>query len=313
MVLTIIFKGLLLNTRITVRNFGSNYHSYSNVLREALCCSKCTNRRIAVLPISTRLVSVWQNHIARNDLHTESDAKQALVRRTAESILHSEPTFLMRLKDRFSYLSRLRFNRFKMRVAGLNMYSSCVDGVDFVNFFKACKMSDTLFSWFLVTQLHVWMCMVRLRQEGREGKYLTHYLILSMWTDIAERGRVMNIPTSKMRAATSKMVEQFHGVLLAYDEGVMSDDRVLAGALWRNIFLQRCDDPESLANMVEYVRMQIQYLETLDSSQLLQKGRIKWLPFKANTSHLEGDLPKALSLDEELLGPDPNVIDKVPT
>ncbi|XP_033096545.1 ubiquinol-cytochrome-c reductase complex assembly factor 1-like [Anneissia japonica] len=228
-------------------------------------------------------------------------------------VIQSEPTFLLRLKERFNFFYKLRFNRFRMRVAGLNMYSSCVDGVDFLKFFRACRMSDTLFSWFLVTQLHVWMCMLRLRHEGREGKYMTHYLILSMWTDVTERARVMDIPSSKIREATSKMVEQFHGVLLAYDEGILSDDHVLAGALWRNLFLQRCDDPEVLADMVEYVRIQVQYLETLDSSQLLQKGRIKWLPYKGNISHLPEDLKKAISVDEELLGPDPNAADKIPT
>ena len=37
------------------------------------------------------------------------------------------------------------------------------------------------------------MCMVRLKQEGHEGKYMIHYLIMSMWHDIQERGKIMGV------------------------------------------------------------------------------------------------------------------------
>ena len=33
------------------------------------------------------------------------------------------------------------------------------------NFFRVCDLPDTFQSWFLVTQLHVWMSLVRLKQE----------------------------------------------------------------------------------------------------------------------------------------------------
>ncbi|WP_411025704.1 ubiquinol-cytochrome C chaperone family protein, partial [Salmonella sp. s55004] len=68
------------------------------------------------------------------------------------------------------------------------MYTSCADGINIQQFMRHCNMPDTLFSWFLVMELHVWMSMVRLKQEGREGKYMTHYLIMTMWQDLQARG-----------------------------------------------------------------------------------------------------------------------------
>lgn len=40
-------------------------------------------------------------------------------------------------------------------------------------------------------------------------------------------------------------------------QGLMSDDSVLAAALWRNLFMCHCEDPRQLELMVEYVRKQV--------------------------------------------------------
>ncbi|KAG7264267.1 hypothetical protein CRUP_000784 [Coryphaenoides rupestris] len=74
------------------------------------------------------------------------------------------------------------------------------------------------------------MCLVRMRQEGREGKYMCRYIVHSMWEDVEQRCKIMG--------------------------GILSDDRVLAAALWRNLFNRQCEDPRQLELMVEYVRKQ---------------------------------------------------------
>lgn len=40
-------------------------------------------------------------------------------------------------------------------------------------------------------------------------------------------------------------------------QGILSDDCVLAAALWRNLFNRECEDPRQLELMVEYVRKQV--------------------------------------------------------
>jgi len=48
-------------------------------------------------------------------------------------------------------------------------------------------MTDTFFSWFLVTELHVWMIMVRYMAEGKHGKLIRDNVIAAMWEDTDAR------------------------------------------------------------------------------------------------------------------------------
>lgn len=51
--------------------------------------------------------------------------------------------------------------------------------------------------------------------------------------------------------------DQFQAALVAYDEGLLSNDKVLASALWRRFFNRSCDKPERLETMVKYIRQQV--------------------------------------------------------
>lgn len=35
--------------------------------------------------------------------------------------------------------------------------------------------------------------MVRMRQEGREGKYMCRYIVHSMWEDVEQRSKIMGV------------------------------------------------------------------------------------------------------------------------
>uniref|UniRef100_A0AAZ3QER4 Ubiquinol-cytochrome c chaperone domain-containing protein n=1 Tax=Oncorhynchus tshawytscha TaxID=74940 RepID=A0AAZ3QER4_ONCTS len=60
--------------------------------------------------------------------------------------------------------------------------------------------------------------------------------------------------------------------------GILSGDGVLAAALWRNMFKRQCEDPRQLELMLEYVRKQMQFIDTLDGEDLLLTGEVKWRP-----------------------------------
>lgn len=53
-----------------------------------------------------------------------------------------------------------------------------------------------------------------------------------------------------------ELSEQFQAALIAYDEGLQSNDIVLASALWRRFFNQNCNSPEKLESLIHYVRKQ---------------------------------------------------------
>lgn len=49
------------------------------------------------------------------------------------------------------------------------------------------NMPDTFFSWFLVTELHVWMIMVRYMADENEGKIIRTNAVRAMWDDTNAR------------------------------------------------------------------------------------------------------------------------------
>uniref|UniRef100_A0A8B9J6G9 Ubiquinol-cytochrome c reductase complex assembly factor 1 n=1 Tax=Astyanax mexicanus TaxID=7994 RepID=A0A8B9J6G9_ASTMX len=122
------------------------------------------------------------------------------------------------------------------------------------------------------------MCLVRMRQEGREGKYMCRYIVHSMWEDVEQRSKIMGIDAFHRKESMKAMTETFYAAIFGYDEGILSDDCVLAAALWRNLFNRQCEDPRQLELMVEYVRKQMQFIDALDGEDLLLTGEVKWRP-----------------------------------
>uniref|UniRef100_A0A2K6EFN0 Ubiquinol-cytochrome c reductase complex assembly factor 1 n=1 Tax=Propithecus coquereli TaxID=379532 RepID=A0A2K6EFN0_PROCO len=129
----------------------------------------------------------------------------------------------------------------KIKIAALRMYTSCVEKTDFEEFFLRCQMPDTFNSWFLITLLHV----------------VNSYIL--------KKNMII-------------MTNNFYAAILGYDEGILSDDHGLAAALWRTFFNQKCEDPRQLELLVEYVRKQMQYLDSMNGEDLLLTGEVSWRP-----------------------------------
>lgn len=54
-------------------------------------------------------------------------------------------------------------------------------------------MPDTYFSWFLITELHAWMLMVRLAAGGDAGVDMRNNLVIAMWKDVDLRKRKLGV------------------------------------------------------------------------------------------------------------------------
>lgn len=81
---------------------------------------------------------------------------------------------------------------------------------------------------------------------------------------------------SRTRQQIETLSEQFQAALIAYDEGIMSDDRVLACALWRRFFEMQCDDYTHIERLVKYVRQQALMLDSLTREQFITKPNVAW-------------------------------------
>ena len=63
--------------------------------------------------------------------------------------------------------------------------------------------------------------------------------------------------SSGLKTQSIELLHQFQAAVIGYDEGLLSDDKVLAGAVWRTLLQQQCSDLENLERLVHYIRKQV--------------------------------------------------------
>ncbi|KAI9243940.1 ubiquinol-cytochrome C chaperone-domain-containing protein [Sporodiniella umbellata] len=154
--------------------------------------------------------------------------------------------------------------------ASRTLYTECALQMDINKdfFVKECNLPDNFQSWFSVTQLHVWMLMVHLRAESN-GKIYIQELVNRFFEDAEDRIRAHGITQQKVINSYIKdLLAQFHGGVVAYDEGMCKDDPVLAAALWRNLFAISSNNATDLALVVQYIRRELQALEKFGGEKL---------------------------------------------
>ncbi|XP_017048490.1 ubiquinol-cytochrome-c reductase complex assembly factor 1 [Drosophila ficusphila] len=170
----------------------------------------------------------------------------------------------------------------RLKVTSHLLYESVADKINYVAFFRDFNLPNTFNSWFLVTELHVWLLLMRSMAEGSEtgedGRFLRNCIVEAMWGDVNTRAKKLGAHNpSRTRQQIETLSEQFQAALIAYDEGIMSDDKVLASALWRRFFEMNCDDYAQIERLVKYVRQQAAMLDSLPRDQFIVKPKVAWL------------------------------------
>jgi Ubiquinol-cytochrome C chaperone. len=62
---------------------------------------------------------------------------------------------------------------------------------------------------------------------------------------------------SGLKTQSVELLHQFQAAVIGYDEGLLNDDMVLAGAVWRTLLQQQCSDLENVERLVHYIRKQV--------------------------------------------------------
>ncbi|XP_078034660.1 ubiquinol-cytochrome c reductase complex assembly factor 1 isoform X2 [Augochlora pura] len=173
------------------------------------------------------------------------------------------------------------FNKYRLMALGYIHYGNIVDKLNYSAFYEDFKMPDTFFSWFLITELHVWMLMVRYMGEGKDGKIVRHNLVEAMWKDVDGRINKLGYISPKVKKQqVIQLLAQFNTALLEYDEGISSDDKGLAGSIWRIFFVCECNNPEKVEQVLSYVRKQLSILDKIPSQQILYNKKMDWIDLR---------------------------------
>lgn len=186
-----------------------------------------------------------------------------------------------------SWFTRLRrkcgfgeANIFALRRATVFHYQACTDKLDPHKFFTHLELDDTLYSFYLIIQLHVWMCQVRSMKEGSEGRILRNEIVERMWQDLDVRLSKIEIYSgAKRKSLLNDLLFHHQGAIFSYDEGLLIDDKTLANALWRTLFSKRDVDPKILELSVKYVRTQLNHLRSIGPREWCLDGKFDWAPF----------------------------------
>ena len=97
-----------------------------------------------------------------------------------------------------------------------------------------------------------------------------------MWEDVEHALVAHDISPFMLNRQIKQFENTFLGSCLAYDMGMIADDKEMAAALWRNLYGHSEDiSAAQLAAMVEYVRAQQQ---NLDNQDPMYDGTVRWLP-----------------------------------
>jgi len=189
-------------------------------------------------------------------------------------------TFTEVIKNKFLFMTKMKYNRYVMEDASLRLYLCCVELVDNVQFFEVLNLPDSFNSWFSVTELHLWLVCTQIPSSTREGQFLRKKLMKNCWKDVAKRMKLMDSVYTDRKKGLLQFSDGFIYNLYQYDEGLLGDDKALAAALWRGFFQKQPVDMQALEIMVQYVRKQLKHIEQYNTESLFTIGLITFLPLR---------------------------------
>ncbi|KAK7742091.1 Mitochondrial beta-keto-acyl synthase [Cytospora paraplurivora] len=137
-------------------------------------------------------------------------------------------------------------------------------------------LPPTFSTWSQVTMLHLYLVVVRLRCLEKNAWQAWQLQLVNHFFNHAEELMEVN------HGMSSRMLRQRHlgnlfqtwrGVILAYDEGLVKGDAVMASAVWRNIFKAEEDvDMRHVAAIVSWSRSTLKNLDQMLDPALLYHG-----------------------------------------
>ncbi|CAK7205548.1 hypothetical protein SEUCBS139899_008325 [Sporothrix eucalyptigena] len=158
-------------------------------------------------------------------------------------------------------------------------------------------------TWSQVTMLHMYLLITRLRCFDKETYQLWQSMMSDHFFQEAEdkMDRLHHISSRGLRQRhLQDLFMAWRGVIVAYDEGLMRGDAVLAAAVWRNLFKANPDtDLRHLAAIVAWMRRSLaQFERTPDEAFVLHAGAtvFSWPPPTFDLRAVDEPATKELAL-----------------
>ena len=190
------------------------------------------------------------------------------------------PSYFQKIKQSMGFQGGLRYPQPVLLHAAYRLYLSIQYQTDYDKFFQLCNAPDVMYSFCLINFLHVWLASIPLMHFGQTGMFVRTNLYKNMWKDIETRDRKLNRPMNKenKKAAYTHLNDIFRAFLVGFDEGLLSDDTVLAGAVWRHVLeMNEIKDYAVLGILCDYIRKNAAHLDTINEIDYLKHGIITFV------------------------------------
>ncbi|KAK1273271.1 hypothetical protein QJS04_geneDACA012494 [Acorus gramineus] len=123
-------------------------------------------------------------------------------------------------------------------IRGANViYDRIISQVDKPGIYAVFRLEKTFKTTFSLLILHMWLCLRRLKEEGKEGVELGQYLYEIYNHDLEIR--VSKAGVNLLLTRWMKELEKiFYGNILAYDKAMSQESKQddLQNVIWRNVF-----------------------------------------------------------------------------
>ncbi|KHN99569.1 Ubiquinol-cytochrome c chaperone, CBP3 [Metarhizium album ARSEF 1941] len=162
----------------------------------------------------------------------------------------------------------------------------------------AFGLQPSFSTWSHVTMLRLYLLQARVRCFERDVfRNWQQQLVDHFFFDCEKKMHVdHSITSSALRQRYLKDIfVQWRGLLLAYDEGLIKGDAILASAVWRNLFKGAPEaDPRALCAIVGWMRSSLASLEAASDVDFAHKaGDVLRQPVDVFWSRLEEPFKKA--------------------
>lgn len=165
--------------------------------------------------------------------------------------------------------------KYKMCENAAWLYVASTDKIKTSTFCNEWHLEDTFEGWFNTTLIHIWMLFCRVMKEGKEGRFIRDEMSQILWEDVEVRYKLHfpSVGASNRKQYLVELGHIFKAALMSLDEGLLTDDKTLAAAIWRVVYARNCDDPRLLEKIVQYSRTQIDHLMETDREIFLTNGK----------------------------------------
>lgn len=139
---------------------------------------------------------------------------------------------------RFIFKLMLFYSKQSKSIRGANViYRRVIHQVDRAAIYDVFSLEKTFKTTFSLLVIHMWLCLRRLKQEGKEGVELGQYLYEIYNHDVELR--VSKAGVNLLLIKWMKDLEKiFYGNIVAYDAAMLPEAKQdeLQNVIWRNVF-----------------------------------------------------------------------------